>query len=149
MCGIMGYVGREDAWDIVVSGLRRLEYRGYDSAGVVTVSEKGLHLGAAWGTWPRCRKRTLRACRVRSASATRAGRPTAASPKRNCHPHVDLRDRIAIVHNGIVDNVEALRAELVAAGVKFRSETDTEVLAELIGRGLDSGLTLRDAVSRR
>jgi glucosamine--fructose-6-phosphate aminotransferase (isomerizing) len=64
----------------------------------------------------------------------------------NCHPHVDHRDRVAIVHNGIIDNVEALRAELVAAGAKFRSETDTEVLAELIGRGVDSGLSLRDAV---
>jgi glucosamine--fructose-6-phosphate aminotransferase (isomerizing) len=146
MCGIMGYVGREVAWEIVVGGLRRLEYRGYDSAGVVTVSEKGFHLGRRIGhlaalqdAHPDGLPGTVGIGHTRWATH---GGVTEA----NCHPHVDLRERIAIVHNGIIDNVEALRAELVAAGAEFRSETDTEVLAELIGRGVQGGLTLRDAV---
>ena len=78
MCGIMGYVGREAAWDIVVSGLRRLEYRGYDSAGVVTVSARDCTWAAASDTWRRCKRRIRTACPARSASGTRAGPRTAA-----------------------------------------------------------------------
>lgn len=146
MCGIMGYIGRDSAWEIVMSGLRRLEYRGYDSTGIVTVSENRLRL----------------ARRVGHLSALHDANPDGLPGKvgightrwathggvteANCHPHVDSKQRVAVVHNGIIDNVESLRAELVASGVQFRSETDTEVLAELIGRGVDSGLSLRDAV---
>jgi glutamine---fructose-6-phosphate transaminase (isomerizing) len=146
MCGIMGYVGRETAWDIVVSGLRRLEYRGYDSAGVVTVSEKGLHLGRRVGHLAALQEAHPKGLPGRVGIGHTRWATHGGVTEANCHPHVDLRDRIAIVHNGIIDNVEALRAELVASDAKFRSETDTEVLAELIGRGVDSGLTLRDAV---
>ncbi|HYO96887.1 MAG TPA: glutamine--fructose-6-phosphate transaminase (isomerizing) [Polyangiaceae bacterium] len=146
MCGIMGYVGRDAAWEIVMSGLRRLEYRGYDSAGIATVAGERLHL----------------ARRVGHLSALQANHPQGLPgnigvghtrwathggvTEANCHPHRDAAGRIAIVHNGIIDNVEALRAKLVAAGVRFRSQTDTEVLAEIIGRAVDEGLSLRDAV---
>jgi glucosamine--fructose-6-phosphate aminotransferase (isomerizing) len=146
MCGIMGYIGNQEAWGIVVGGLRRLEYRGYDSAGVVTVSGKALRLARSVGH--------LRALEDANPEglpgnigightrwATHGGVTEA-----NCHPHLDSKSRIAIVHNGIIDNVEALRAELVAKGTQFRSETDTEVLAELIGRGVEAGLSLRDSV---
>jgi glutamine---fructose-6-phosphate transaminase (isomerizing) len=146
MCGIMGYIGSEEAWNIVVSGLRRLEYRGYDSAGLVTVSRKRLRLARHVG-----HLRTLEEANPEGLPgnvgightrwATHGGVTEA-----NCHPHLDSAERIAIVHNGIIDNVEALRAELVAQGTQFRSETDTEVLAELIGRAVASGLGLRDAV---
>ncbi|HVU03423.1 MAG TPA: glutamine--fructose-6-phosphate transaminase (isomerizing) [Polyangiaceae bacterium] len=146
MCGIMGYVGGEAAWGTVVGGLRRLEYRGYDSAGVVTVSRKKLrlakrvgHLRALEEAFPEGLPGNVGIGHTRWA--THGG-----VTEENCHPHTDSKERVAIVHNGIVDNVEALRAELVKAGVTFRSETDTEVLAELIGRGVDSGLPLRDAV---
>ena len=146
MCGIMGYVGREAAWDIVVSGLRRLEYRGYDSAGVVTVSEKRLHLGRRVGHLAALQEAHPKGLPGNVGIGHTRWATHGGVTEANCHPHVDLRDRIAMVHNGIIDNVEALRAELTATGAKFRSETDTEVLAELIGRGVDSGLTLRDAV---
>ncbi len=146
MCGIMGYVGREQAWEIVVSGLRRLEYRGYDSAGVVTVSEKGLHLARRVGHLAALQEATPKGLPGNVGIGHTRWATHGGVTEENCHPHVDLRERIAIVHNGIIDNVEALRAELVAAGAKFRSETDTEVLAELVGRGVDAGLSLRDAV---
>lgn len=146
MCGIMGYVGSDDAWDIVIGGLRRLEYRGYDSTGIATVEAD----------------RLLVARKVGHLSALRDANPDGLPGHvgightrwathggvtvENCHPHCDSKQRVAVVHNGIIDNVEALRAELLADGVVFRSETDTEVLAELVGRGLEGGLTLKDAV---
>ncbi len=146
MCGIMGYVGSDAAWPIVLSGLRRLEYRGYDSAGVVTVARKRLKLARSVG-----HLRALEEAHPEGLPgnvgightrwATHGGVTEA-----NCHPHVDSAERVAIVHNGIVDNVEALRKQLVAAGVEFRSETDTEVLAELIGRSVAAGASLREAV---
>jgi glucosamine--fructose-6-phosphate aminotransferase (isomerizing) len=146
MCGIMGYVGEEAAWGIVVGGLRRLEYRGYDSAGIVTVANKRLRLARKVGHlrileegFPEGLPGNIGIGHTRWA--THGG-----VTEENCHPHMDSKERVAIVHNGIVDNVEALRAELTGLGVTFRSETDTEVLAELIGRSVDSGLSLRDSV---
>src|SRR5947208_16345016 len=127
MCGIMGYVGSEPAWDIVMSGLRRLEYRGYDSTGIATVSKKKLHLARRVGH--------LSAL----AEANAEGQPGnigightrwathGGVTEANCHPHLDSKQRVAIVHNGINDNVEALPAELVAKGAKFQSESETEV----------------------
>jgi len=146
MCGIMGYIGRDPAWDIVLSGLRRLEYRGYDSTGIATVSDKRMrlarrvgHLSALAEANPEGLPGTIGIGHTRWATH---GGVTEA----NCHPHPDSKQRIAVVHNGIIDNVEALRAEFVAKGVVFRSETDTEVLAEMIGEGVAAGSSLRDAV---
>jgi glutamine---fructose-6-phosphate transaminase (isomerizing) len=146
MCGIMGYIGRDPAWEIVMSGLRRLEYRGYDSTGIATVSDKRLrvarrvgHLSALAEAHPQGLPGNVGIGHTRWATH---GGVTEA----NCHPHADAKQRIAVVHNGIIDNVEALRAEFVAKGVVFRSETDTEVLAELIGEGVAAGASLRDAV---
>jgi glutamine---fructose-6-phosphate transaminase (isomerizing) len=146
MCGIIGYVGTEAAWDVIISGLRRLEYRGYDSAGVVTVSRKRFRLAKSVG-----RLRALEDAHPEGLPGTIGiGHTRWAThggvTEANCHPHLDSKERIAIVHNGIIDNVEKLRAELSADGVQFRSETDSEVLAELIGRGVDAGQSLRDAV---
>lgn len=146
MCGIMGYVGNKEAWDIVVSGLKRLEYRGYDSAGVVTVSRKRLrlarqvgHLRALQDATPEGLPGTIGIGHTRWATH---GGVTEA----NCHPHRDSEEVVAIVHNGIIDNMEALKRELQKQGVKFRSETDTEVLAELVGAGVRAGADLLTAV---
>jgi glutamine---fructose-6-phosphate transaminase (isomerizing) len=127
MCGIMGYIGTDAAWPIIVGGLRRLEYRGYDSAGVVTVAKDRLllarqvgHLRALEEANPEGLPGNVGIGHTRWATH---GGVTEA----NCHPHLDSKKRIAIVHNGIIDNVEALRAELTASGTELCSETDTEV----------------------
>ena len=146
MCGIMGYVGEKPAWEIVIGGLRRLEYRGYDSAGVVTIDGDRFE-----------RVRRVGPLRVLE-EATRAGRPGhigightrwathGGVTEANCHPHFDGAERVALVHNGVIDNAEELRRTLAAEGACFRSDTDTEVLAELIGRALAHGGSLREAV---
>ncbi|HEY4104842.1 MAG TPA: glutamine--fructose-6-phosphate transaminase (isomerizing) [Polyangiaceae bacterium] len=146
MCGIMGYVGSDKAWDVVMAGLRRLEYRGYDSTGIATIAKKKLqlarrvgHLSALAEANPNGQPGNIGIGHTRWA--THGG-----VTESNCHPHLDSKQRIALVHNGIIDNVEALRAELVAKGARFNSETDSEVLAELIGRGVESGLNLRESV---
>ena len=146
MCGIMGYIGSQPAWGIVLNGLKRLEYRGYDSAGVATVAGHQLHLARSVGhirtleeQFADCLPGTVGIGHTRWATH---GGVTEA----NCHPHRDGRDRIAVVHNGIIDNMESLRTGLCQDGSKFRSETDSEVLAELIGCNVQQGQPLLQAV---
>ena len=132
MCGIVGYVGRQDALPILFAGLHRLEYRGYDSAGVAVVTRGGLKVHKAAGkvrqveaTVGRRLKGGLGVAHTRWATH---GEPNDV----NAHPHVDCTGNIAVVHNGIIENAAALRAELEGKGHVFRSATDTEVLAHLI-----------------
>ena len=146
MCGIMGYIGNAEAWGIVVGGLRRLEYRGYDSAGIVTVSRKRFRLARKVGHLRALEEATPEGLPGNIGIGHTRWATHGGVTEANCHPHLDSKERIALVHNGIIDNVEALRAELSSDGMQFRSETDTEVLAELIGRNVESGMQLRDAV---
>jgi len=132
MCGIVGYVGRQDALPILIAGLHRLEYRGYDSSGVAVMTRGGLKIHKAAGkirqmegTLPRRLKGTVGIAHTRWATH---GEPNDA----NAHPHGDCTGQIAVVHNGIIENAAQLRAELEAKGHVFRSDTDTEVLAHLI-----------------
>jgi glucosamine--fructose-6-phosphate aminotransferase (isomerizing) len=134
MCGIIGYIGNRDAAKILVAGLGQLEYRGYDSAGLVTLDEGQFHIRKNVG-----RVRELAAAvserpvsgRIGIAHTRWAthGRPNEA----NAHPHFDATGHIALVHNGIIENHAAIRAFLEQQGIAFRSETDTESLAQLIG----------------
>src|SRR6478735_1826693 len=151
MCGIIGYVGPRSAVDVVVDGLRRLEYRGYDSAGVAIVERPGvLRVAKRAGRFENLEK-ALAEQRLEGMSgightrwATHGG-PT----DRNAHPHLDDAGRIAIIHNGIIENFVALRAELEAAGVEMTSETDTEVVAHLLGRLMAAEqLSLAEALRR-
>ena len=132
MCGIVGYVGNQDATPLLIAGLHRLEYRGYDSAGVAVVARSGLKVHKAAGkirqleeTLPKRVKGSVGIGHTRWATH---GEPT----DRNAHPHTDCSGQIAVVHNGIIENAAALRAQLEATGHVFHSETDTEVLAHLI-----------------
>lgn len=150
MCGIVGYVGDRQAWPIVVEGLRRLEYRGYDSAGVAVIEpEGGLHLRKTVGRVvgllhdSTCPAPEGSAALGHTRWATH-GRPTEA----NSHPHTDCSGRIAVAHNGIVENYLALKTELQQRGHEFKSETDTEVIPHLIEEGMNDGLSLPKAVLR-
>ena len=150
MCGIVGYVGDRQAWPIVVEGLRRLEYRGYDSAGVAVIEpEGGLHLRKTVGRVvgllhdSTCPAPEGSAALGHTRWATH-GRPTEV----NSHPHTDCSGRIAVAHNGIVENYQALKTELQQRGHEFKSETDTEVIPHLIEEGMNDGLSLPKAVLR-
>jgi glucosamine--fructose-6-phosphate aminotransferase (isomerizing) len=142
----MGYVGSGNAWEIVMGGLRRLEYRGYDSTGIATVSGKRLHLARRVGQLSALQESLPNGLPGSIGIGHTRWATHGGVTESNCHPHLDSKQRIALVHNGIIDNADVLRAELATSSVKFRSETDTEVLAELIGRSVDAGLNLREAV---
>ena len=149
MCGIVGYVGQRPACDIVVDALRRMEYRGYDSSGVALFDGKGgLTVRRRAG-----RLANLEAALDETDDASLVGstglghtrwathgRPT----DRNAHPHRDAAKKIAVVHNGIIENYAALRAELETAGVEFASDTDTEVAVHLVSRQYHEGDTAGD-----
>jgi glutamine---fructose-6-phosphate transaminase (isomerizing) len=149
MCGIVGYIGAQDAAPILLEGLGRLEYRGYDSAGVAVVTRSGLKIRKSQG-----RVADLVAglpARFKGAPGighTRwatHGEPT----EDNAHPHTDAAGRIAVVHNGIIENADELRAKLIADGVEFRSQTDTEVVPHLIAAAFAAGAPdLERAVSQ-
>ncbi|MCP4246770.1 MAG: glutamine--fructose-6-phosphate transaminase (isomerizing) [bacterium] len=144
MCGIVGYIGQRAALPIVVEGVKRLEYRGYDSSGVASVVDGRLVvckaagrvsvMAAALDELPEADKEgTLAIAHTRWATH---GAPTDG----NAHPHCDATGRIAVIHNGIIENCHPLRRYLEGEGIEFTSETDTEVLAQLIGKFYDGDL---------
>src|SRR5213594_4538873 len=142
MCGIVGYVGHRDAVSFILPGLRRLEYRGYDSVGIATVSRR-MALDVRKTTGKIADLETLLASDpprgILGVGHTRwatHGRPSDA----NAHPHLDCHAQLAIVHNGIIENYRELRKALAAEGHQFRSQTDTEVIAHLIERYQTNGL---------
>jgi glucosamine--fructose-6-phosphate aminotransferase (isomerizing) len=149
MCGIIGYTGSHEAAPILLAGLRRLEYRGYDSAGIATLDDHRLLV----------RKR---AGRVRALEEGLLSEPAPGScgmghtrwathgpaTDRNAHPHIGGDGAVAVVHNGVIENHVQLRKELEAQGFVFQTQTDTEVLAHLVARELGSGTDLFEAVQR-
>lgn len=134
MCGIVGYIGNRNAYPILIKGLRRLEYRGYDSAGVALINSNGeLNVCKAKGKVDDL----VAFCADKDTSGTVGiahtrwathGEPSAA----NAHPHYSQSKNLAIIHNGIIENYADLKAKLISKGVEFRSDTDTEVLVQLI-----------------
>ena len=146
MCGIIGYAGSRPAFPIVVESLKRLEYRGYDSAGVAVLDGNGpLQVRKTAGKIADLPLAGLDHAGVTAIAHTRwatHGKPTL----HNAHPHTDGSGKVAVVHNGIVENYEALRASLLREGRVFRSETDTEVIPLLIERFLERGASLEEAV---
>ena len=147
MCGIVGYVGPRQAGPLIFEGLRRLEYRGYDSAGIAVLNGGGVDVRRAVG-------------KLDNLGATLAEQPlsgqigightrwaTHGKPaEHNAHPHTDCGGNVVVVHNGIVENYVPLRQQLIAEGHTFRSETDTEVIAHLVERLRREGRSLEEAV---
>ena len=139
MCGIVGYAGREASVPLLLAGLRHLEYRGYDSAGVAVISSAGdLEVRKAVGKLDRLAETLSRDAPEGNVGIAHTRWATHGRPSdENAHPHVDCTGRLCVVHNGTVENFTELRAELQREGHRFSSETDTEVLAHLIERELE------------
>jgi glucosamine--fructose-6-phosphate aminotransferase (isomerizing) len=135
MCGIIGYVGKKSASPILLEGLRRLEYRGYDSAGVAVLENERLAVRKKLGKIDSGIARLLKAEPVdgRLGIAHTRWATHGAPADKNSHPHLDASGKIAVVHNGVIENYDSLKQKLIAAGHTFKSDTDTEVLAHLIG----------------
>ncbi|WP_406399117.1 glutamine--fructose-6-phosphate transaminase (isomerizing) [Streptomyces uncialis] len=150
MCGIVGYVGSQSALDVVLSGLRRLEYRGYDSAGVALLADGGLAAARRAGKLVNLEKALLE--RPLPTGCTGIGHTRwathGAPTDTNAHPHLDNTGRVAVVHNGIIENFAALRTELAARGHTLGSETDTEVVAHLLAEAYAAGADLGEALRR-
>src|ERR671936_1684719 len=150
MCGIVGYVGDKNAVGIIVEGLKRLEYRGYDSAGVAVVGPNGgLEVRRAAG-----RIKTLEGILRERPLTGRLGIghtrwATHGKPSdENAHPHTDCRGSLVVVHNGILENYLEIKERLLAEGHTFKSQTDTEVLAHLVEHYLKADGRLDRAVKR-
>src|SRR5882672_1760872 len=147
MCGIVGYVGSKDCASILVEGLRRLEYRGYDSAGLAVHTGRGVEIVRAVGKLANLdgalKKQPLAGTTgIGHTRWATHGRPSEA----NAHPHV--AGGIAVVHNGIIENHVALRRGLEARGVKMASDTDTEIIAHLVHLAMKDGANLEEAVRK-
>lgn len=147
MCGIIGYIGEKPAMPILIDGLRRLEYRGYDSAGVA-VMEDSISIHKTIGRIadlediiPSSSFGTMGIAHTRWATH-------GSVTQENAHPHLSMDESIAVVHNGIIENAGNLRKRLIETGIEFRSETDTEVIVHLISREIEAGMVLLEAVRR-
>jgi glucosamine--fructose-6-phosphate aminotransferase (isomerizing) len=146
MCGIVGYIGPKTATPLLIEGLKRLEYRGYDSAGIATMNGAGLEMRKAKGKISMLESVVQDAPVHGSIGIAHTRWATHGAPNEcNAHPQHDCTNTIAVVHNGIIENYSSLRQMLIQQGHKFQSETDTEVLAHLIEAAMDDD-PLEDAV---
>jgi glucosamine--fructose-6-phosphate aminotransferase (isomerizing) len=150
MCGIVGYVGSREVVPLLIEGLSRLEYRGYDSAGLVVVRDGALETVKAEGKLERLKEKLRRQPLAGHYGLGHTRWATHGAPsERNAHPVVDSRGRVALIHNGIIENFLPLKKRLQAAGWTFSSDTDTEVVANLISSYLDGGAgDLKTAVGK-
>ena len=140
MCGIVGYIGKQDATPIIIDGLGRLEYRGYDSAGVAVIKDGCINLRRDVGKLANLRAKVQADPISGNIGIGHTRWAThGASAERNAHPHVSMDGEFVVVHNGIVENYLELKHELMAEGVEFKSDTDTEVIVQLIERFAHNG----------
>lgn len=149
MCGIVGYIGTKMATDILISGLERLEYRGYDSAGIATVLEGQLNCTRAKGKLFNLREKLEHQVNPSQIGIGHTRWATHGKPEeRNAHPHLDMSGKLAVVQNGIIENYRELKEELITKGYQFVSDTDTEVIPHLISEYLNDSSSLLEAVQK-
>ena len=149
MCGIVGYVGRRECLPILLEGLKRLEYRGYDSAGVAIQNGTRMNMVKAAGKIRELEGKLQRERPTGTFGIAHTRWATHGEPNDlNAHPHTDASGKIALVHNGIIENYGVLKSALELEGHRFSTETDTEVLAHLIGKYRKRGLSLEKAVGK-
>jgi glutamine---fructose-6-phosphate transaminase (isomerizing) len=149
MCGIVGYVGNRPCLRILVEGLKRLEYRGYDSAGIAINDNGDLKVVKAAGKIAELEARLAHGAPSGFSGIAHTRWATHGEPNDvNAHPHTDSRGRLALVHNGIIENYSVLKKALEKEGHQFKTDTDTEVLAHLIEKYMGAGLNLEKAVGR-
>src|SRR5438093_370808 len=145
MCGIVGYIGKQQAAPIILEGLRRLEYRGYDSAGISVLDHEQLQTRKRKGKIDEGLAKLMQLQPFPGHLGVGHTRWATHGPPsdENSHPHLDQSGNIAVVHNGVIENCDALRQRLLKAGHRFQSATDTEVLAHLIGEHYRKGRDLK------
>jgi glutamine---fructose-6-phosphate transaminase (isomerizing) len=149
MCGIVAYIGSRPACSIVIEGLRRLEYRGYDSAGIAISGPQGIQRRRSVGKIQALASQLVEAPVVGSVGMGHTRWATHGGvTEHNCHPHTDTDGTVVVIQNGIVENYRELKAQLISEGVSFRSQTDTEVIAHLISRHYDLGRVALDKAVR-
>lgn len=151
MCGIVGYIGKRNAQKILVEGLKKLEYRGYDSAGIAVYTDQGLEISKAQGRLSNLESKLEQYPLTGTVGIGHTRWATHGKPSDiNSHPHTDSTSKFAVVHNGIIENYLSLKEELIAQGANFVSETDTEVIPHLIASLYEGDIVkaVREAVKR-
>lgn len=144
MCGIVGYIGNQDAKDILVKGLEKLEYRGYDSSGIALLNDKGVHVYKEQGRIAELRKVIDHEEKARIGIGHTRWATHGKPSRRNAHPHQSNNGRFTIVHNGVIENFEELKHQYLL-DVPFASDTDTEVIAQMMEKLVESGLQVEEA----
>jgi len=149
MCGIIGYVGTRDVVPVLIGGLRKLEYRGYDSAGICVVNGKGVEIVRAEGKLANLESKLAEKPVTGNFGMGHTRWATHGKPnENNAHPHRDCSGKIVVIHNGIIENFLPLKQRLQKAGHEFRTETDTEVVAHLIEENMKGGMKFVEAVKK-
>ncbi len=149
MCGIVGYIGPQDATPIILNGLRRLEYRGYDSAGIAVIEDDNIEVRRDAGKLDRLAELVKEVPLHGQIGIGHTRWATHGEPSaRNAHPHLGTSGKVVLAHNGIVENYLDLREELSAEGVEFKSDTDTEVIVQLVDRYLSLEMSFEEAAQR-
>jgi len=146
MCGIVGYIGDKKATSVLLESTKKLEYRGYDSVGMSTISEKINTLKGVGRIEDVHKRKNFHSLNGNIGISHTRWATHGGVNDDNAHPHIDCKNKIAVVHNGIIENYSELRKSLIEKGHEFRSDTDTEVISHLIEEYMDNGMNLKDAV---
>lgn len=149
MCGIVGYIGPQNATPIILNGLKRLEYRGYDSAGLAVIQNNRIEVRRDVGKLNKLAELVSELPVAGHVGIGHTRWATHGEPSaRNAHPHVGMTGNVVLVHNGIVENYLELRNELSAEGIIFNSDTDTEVIVQLVELYASTGISLVEAAQK-